>query len=117
MLSIEGLSRTNFKESKAAFRPCREAEVAVLATLYESTLAVRDRVLWMGEFSREAEAGGFWSSAGHPSHFFFFLGMATLTAPQAHGWPGRQGQLLRGRPGFRTSHKIRSPAWLHLVDR
>lgn len=74
----------------------------------------------MGECAREAEAeaeaGGFWPSGGHSPHFFFF-GMATLTAPQAQGWPGRQGQLLRGRPGFRTSTKTRSSPWLHLVDR
>lgn len=40
-------------------------------------------------------------------HFCFF-GMATLTPPHTHGFPGGQGQVLRGRPGFLTGTITRS---------
>jgi hypothetical protein len=59
-----------------------------------------------GEFSFSCSSVSFAASLGHPH--FCFLGMATRTPPQAHGLPGGQGQVLRGRPGLRTGIITRS---------
>jgi hypothetical protein len=59
-----------------------------------------------GEYPLLRSSGSPTASAPHP-HFCFF-GIATRTPPQAHGRPGGQGQVLRGRPGFRTGTITRS---------
>ena len=118
IFTVDGSTRWRFEGSKESFRPPRMADGALL-TLKE--LSGGDWVFEEGEGPRlaspEPEVGCLWPFGGHPPQLAFF-GIATLTAaPQAHGFPCKQGQLARGRPGFLTVTMMRSSPWLHFVDR
>lgn len=52
-----------------------------------------------------------------PQPHFCFFGIAAVTRPQEHGRDAGCGQVLSGRPGFRTGTISRSLACVHLVER
>ena len=108
-----GFIRFKFARSNDCFRPFDLALAVDLFTRNE--VRVGDVGISVGECSCESASASPSMAGSHPH--FCFRGIATLTPPQAQGFPGGHGHVLRGRPGFRTGTITRSLKWLHLVDR